>query len=159
MTRPFTGRHLACIVVAFFAVVIAVNMLMATLAGRSFGGLVVANSYVASQRFNGWLDEADAQRRMGWRAEAARGACGELRNGEGCVTVTLHDGSSVLDAGSVTAVAIHPLGRLPETTLTFRPLGSGRYGAIEDLPAGRWKLHLRVEAGGRTARFIEDLPA
>ena len=29
MTRPFTGRHMATILVAFFGVVIAVNLLMA----------------------------------------------------------------------------------------------------------------------------------
>src|SRR3546814_8818871 len=53
--RRFTGWHMTAILIAFFAAVIAVNMLMATVAVRSFGGTVVENSYVASQKFNGWL--------------------------------------------------------------------------------------------------------
>ncbi|WP_037492794.1 FixH family protein, partial [Sphingobium sp. HDIP04] len=65
--RRFTGWHMTAILAAFFAVVIAVNMLMATVAVRSFGGTVVENSYVASQKFNGWLAQARAQQRLGWR--------------------------------------------------------------------------------------------
>ncbi|MGE0776676.1 MAG: FixH family protein, partial [Sphingomonadaceae bacterium] len=55
MTRSFTGRHMAIILIAFFGVVIAVNFYMARMAIGTFGGTVVDNSYVASQRFNGWL--------------------------------------------------------------------------------------------------------
>ena len=65
--RPFTGWHMTAILVAGFAVVIAVNMAMATIAVRSFGGTVVENSYVASQKFNGWLAQARAQEKLGWR--------------------------------------------------------------------------------------------
>ena len=45
--RPFTGRHMAAIMVAFFGVVIAVNVYMARLATSTFTGVVVENSYVA----------------------------------------------------------------------------------------------------------------
>jgi len=58
-TGPFTGKHFAVIIVAFFAVVIGVNLFMATQASATFGGVVVENSYVASQEFNKWLDEAE----------------------------------------------------------------------------------------------------
>ena len=51
----FTGRHMAIIMVAFFGVIIAVNLTMATLASRSWTGLVVKNSYVESQKFNSVL--------------------------------------------------------------------------------------------------------
>ena len=59
MSRPFTGRHMAMILVAFFGVVIVVNLIMARYASSTFGGIVVENSYVASQEFNKWLDEAE----------------------------------------------------------------------------------------------------
>ena len=68
MRGPFTGRHMALILVAGFGIVIAVNFLMAYLAARDFGGVVVENSYVASQNYNSWLKEADAQRQLGWEA-------------------------------------------------------------------------------------------
>ena len=38
----------------------------------TFGGVVVENSYVASQDFNGWLDEARAERALGWDADVGR---------------------------------------------------------------------------------------
>jgi nitrogen fixation protein FixH len=53
--RTFTGWHMALILIGFFAVVVGVNLLMARFASSTFGGVVVENSYVASQQFNGWL--------------------------------------------------------------------------------------------------------
>jgi len=55
MTGRFTGWHMTFILVSFFAVVIAVNLTMAHFASSTFGGLVVENSYVASQKYDGWL--------------------------------------------------------------------------------------------------------
>eukprot|EP01035_Chromulina_nebulosa_P040301 gene40301-54499_t len=62
---------MTAIMCAFFAVVIGVNMLMASDAIRTFGGTVVDNSYVASQQYNGWLAEARVQRLYGWLTKRA----------------------------------------------------------------------------------------
>ena len=51
--------------VAFFGTIIAVNFTMATLASGTWTGLVVKNSYVASQKFNGELAEAQRQENAG----------------------------------------------------------------------------------------------
>lgn len=67
-TGGFTGRHMLMIMIAFFAVIIAVNVTMATVAGTSWTGFVVRNSYVASQEFNGRVAAARAQARLGWNA-------------------------------------------------------------------------------------------
>ncbi len=48
----FTGWHMLGIMVAFFGVIIAVNITMAYKAVSSWSGLVVKNTYVASQEFN-----------------------------------------------------------------------------------------------------------
>ena len=50
--KEFTGRHMLAIMLAFFGTIIAVNLVMAIFASRSWTGLVVKNSYVASQEFN-----------------------------------------------------------------------------------------------------------
>ena len=42
--RRFTGWHMTTILVAFFAVVITVNIVMARFALSTFGGTVVENS-------------------------------------------------------------------------------------------------------------------
>jgi len=67
----FTGRHMALSMVAFFSVIIAVNLFMATLASSSWTGLVVKNSYVASQQFNVDLAKAREQAKRGWSSQIA----------------------------------------------------------------------------------------
>jgi len=150
MMRPFTGRHMLAIMLAFFGVVVAVNMLMATLASITFGGTVVDNSYVASQRFNGWLAKGRAQERLGWATR--------LRlDGGRRVGVAIREDETALAGAELHAVARHPLGRAPDIALDFRPDGSGSYVSLTALPPGRWTLHLDIRRGGRQKRLIETL--
>lgn len=150
MTRTFTGRHMAAILIGFFGIVIAVNFIMASNAVRTFGGAVVANSYVASQRFNGWLAEARAQDAQGWKAEA-RGT------GDGTLLVTLRDGAGPIRRAAVTVEAEHPLGRLPGRAFALTALGDGRYAAAHALPPGRWRIRIGAHANDREARFVQDI--
>ena len=136
MTRPFTGWHMLATMVVFFGVVIAVNLTMMTIARGSFGGIVVENSYVASQEFNGWLDAAQAQEELGWSAASAMAA-------QGKVLVTVAGTPEPL---AVTATARHPLGRLPDRALTFHRISAGHYISTQALPEGRWTLRLQLAA-------------
>lgn len=142
--RPFTGRKMTVIMVAFFGVVVAVNLLMATFATRTFGGVVVQNSYVASQKYNLWLSKAREQERLGWTIKP--GLDGERR-----VTLDL----SVTGA-TVTAVAKHPLGREADLPLRFVSVPGGMRSE-QPLPQGRWAVHLLVRKGSDEARVIETL--
>ena len=148
--KGFTGRHMLAIMLGFFGVVIAVNVTMATLAAKTFGGTVVDNSYVASQHFNHWLAEARAQERLGW---TARLALDERRR----VRVTLGEPRGALAAAAVTAVARHPVGRASDVTLRFRAAGNGLYLSEDPLPPGRWQVHLEVRRGADGLRLIESL--
>ena len=49
----FTGWHMLAIMIMFFGTIITVNLIMAWNASHSWSGLVVQNTYVASQQFNG----------------------------------------------------------------------------------------------------------
>ncbi len=62
----FTGYHMIASIVAFFAVIMFANFTMAWLASSSWTGLVVKNSYVASQQFNERLEAAREQQARGW---------------------------------------------------------------------------------------------
>ncbi|MFA7585776.1 MAG: FixH family protein [Novosphingobium sp.] len=148
MSKPFTGRHMALVMVAFFGVVIAVNVTMARLAGSTFGGVVVENSYVASQNFNAWLDKAEAQKALGWSAMA-------VRRQDGRVEVQL----AGVPAGDVrlSGAARHPLGRLPDHGLAFATAGAGRFVSSDALPQGRWRVRLEVQAAGQTWRGEQDV--
>ncbi|MBY8822085.1 FixH family protein [Sphingomonas colocasiae] len=143
--RPFTGRHMAAILVAFFAVVIAVNITMARLAIGSFGGTVVDNSYVASQKFNGWLKDAAAQKALGWSVAMSL-------DGQRHVVIDLD-----APGAHATATARHPLGRAPDIAIDFVPVAPGRLRATRPLPAGRWLLHATISRDGRDFHAMETL--
>ena len=51
----------------FFGVVLVANLVFAVVANRSWTGLVVPNSYVASQQYNDVLRVAAEQDARGWR--------------------------------------------------------------------------------------------
>ena len=65
--RELKGRHVAMIFGAAFAVIIGVNITLAVSAVRTFPGLEVKNSYVASQSFD--ADRA-AQEALEWDVSA-----------------------------------------------------------------------------------------
>ncbi len=148
--KGFTGRHMLGVMLGFFGVVIAVNVTMAVFASRTFGGTVVDNSYVASQRFNRWLAQGRAQDRLGWTAQIA---LAESRH----VRVTLSDRIGALDGAEIEAVARHPLGRHGDLLMRFRPAGAGLYLSDRPLPGGRWQVHLEVRCGADDLRAIETL--
>lgn len=151
MGRGFTGRHMAVGMIAFFGVVLAVNLLMATAASSTFGGTVVDNSYVASQRFNAWLEEADAAGRLGWTADIGRA--------EGRVAIVLRDHGGPLKGASIAAVARHPLGRLEDIPLHFGEKAPGQYQSAEPLPSGRWQVRLDIRHRARHTRLMGDIAA
>jgi nitrogen fixation protein FixH len=148
--KPFTGRHMAVIMVAFFGVVISVNVTMAVFAASTFGGKVVDNSYVATRQFNAWLDQARAQGRLGWRERVRLDA-------QRRVEVALAAGDSPLTGASVSADARHPVGRADDVALTFVEIAPGRYRSNGPLPEGRWRVHFAIRASGDEKRLIEIL--
>lgn len=144
MTRthgPFTGRHMAAVFAGGFAVVIAVNLVMASVAVGSFHGTVVDNSYVASQNYNRWLASAAASKALGWQAVPQRRAT------DGRVVI---ETIAVPAGAAITATAERPLGLRDETGLTFAAQGQGRWVSNETLGAGRWQLRLAIRAGAQS---------
>ena len=144
MTRRFTGWHFTAIITAFFGVVVAVNLTMAVFATRTFGGVVVENSYVASQKYNGWLAAAKQQQKLAWTIEPT---LDEQRR----VTIALS-----IDGAKVSGFARHPLGREPDVPLAFVTDVKGAQ-SVNELPPGRWNIHLLVRRGESEARLIETL--
>lgn len=151
MTRRFTGRHMLIVMVAFFGTVIAVNVTMAMFATRTFGGTVVDNSYVASQKFNGWLREARDQDALGWSLGLT------MAQDRHPMIAAAAAGETPLAGAVVTATAKHPVGRAPDIALTFTEVAPGQFRAAQPLPAGRWNIHMEAARDGAVLRRIADL--
>ncbi len=145
--RRFTGWHMTGILVAFFGGVAAVNFTMASYASSTFGGIVVENSYVASQEFNGWLEQARESEALGWQAVTTWRPDGRL-------VVSASDAPDYL---TVRATARHPLGRRPDQALGFTRIAEGTYLSDGELAEGRWTLRLELSDGVSTWRREDDL--
>lgn len=146
----FTGWHMTAILVAFFAVVIVVNVTMARLAISSFGGTVVDNSYVASQKYNLWLNRAAVQDRLGWQQSVTL-------DGERHIVLTVEKDGARLDGIAASATLIHPLGRAAPRNLHFEAQSDGTLRSREVVGFGRWRLSLTLRRGSDEARYQEDV--
>jgi nitrogen fixation protein FixH len=142
-TAGFTGRHMLLIMVAFFGIVIAVNLTMARLAGSSFGGLVVENSYVASQAFNSRLKRSRDQRLLGWTPH--------LDIHGGTIRYRLADGAG--NTVPVTAVAVefrHPSYQSKDWSVRLDPLSDGSFEARNVARDGVWTIETDSDVGRET---------
>lgn len=142
----FTGRHAAMIFAGAFGVIISVNLLLAYSAIRTFPGLEVRNSYVASQNFD---RRRAAQQALGWRVSA--------RVGGGRLVLRITDA-----AGRPVQVARlqATLGRATHVKADFTPefsFDGAAYVAPAALAPGNWNLRLRAWAEDGTA-FMQRVP-
>lgn len=127
----FTGWHMLGVMVLFFGTVISVNLVMAWNAVSSWSGLVVQNTYVASQQFNTKVEKA--------RAFAASGLSGALTIEKERIAYQLHDakGAPVL-ADAVIVTFKRPTDEREDFQLTLAASGDGNYSAMKEISPGQW---------------------
>lgn len=147
----FTGRHMVLVMVAFFGVTIAVNLLLAFFATSSWTGLVVKNSYVASQTYNEKLAEVRAQEALGW------GSSLQYQAGE--LTFALQDEAGVpLSSFEVTVMYGRPAHESEDTRIALHESAPGRYAAEALLLPGVWNAEVTAVApNGRVYRKLYRL--
>jgi len=149
--KPFTGWHMAGILGLFFGTVITVNMIMAWNATSSWTGLVVKNSYVASQEFNEVTAEKRRQLAMGWKATPAYEA--------GTLTLDMRDaGQAPIADAIITARLGRPAYEADDHLVQFAETAPGTYEGRTELSAGVWNADVTVTGAGgdvwtRTLRF------
>lgn len=130
--RPFTGMHMLVIMIAFFGVVFAVNITLAVLSSGTWTGLVVENSYVASQEFQGKLDALHAQQALGWTHDFSYG------DGVARLVVTDAKGARTDLGPGVELQFNRPIGDAEDQTLKMVRAADGSYTAAATLAAGAW---------------------
>lgn len=149
--KKITGFHVTLMFVAFFGVIMAVNFYMASLALGSFSGTVVDNSYVASQKYNEWLEESRQEAAHGWTVSDPKRASDKLQ-----LSVVNAQGNPLSDA-KVTTIAYHPVGRTEAINLTFTKNSDGQFTSNETLPSGRWKLKISITERGRNYDMVSEI--
>lgn len=140
MVKEITGRHVLVGSVLAFGVIIGANLTLAFNAVRTFPGLEVKNSYVASQNFD---REREAQLALGWDVQA------EIADGELLLKITGPDGEAVrpelLQATLGRATHVRD-----DMTPDFRFV-NGVFVAPVEVAGGNWNLRMKAVAEDGTA--------
>lgn len=137
--RPLTGWHVFTGVALFFAVVIGINALMATLAVRTFSGEDVKKSYLQGLNYNQTLAQQAKDRALGWRVAAQATARGYLT-----LAITDRAGTPLTD------VLVKGRLRHPATTRRDIPLDAATDGTghiklpVPQLTPGAWTLDVTL---------------
>lgn len=133
--RQFTGRHALMVFCGAFAVIIGVNIALAVSAVKTFPGLEVKNSYVASQEFD---DRRTAQEALGWSVYASA-------NGGLVVLEITDEFGNPVEVSHLNAV----LGRATHVKDDIRPefkFDGSAYVAPAELGAGNWNIRMTATA-------------
>lgn len=149
--NEFTGKHMLAIMCAFFGVIIAVNLTMATFARTSWSGLVVQNSYVAGQEINAKLAEGRRQALLGWSPEIVLD--------EGVLRFSLMDaqGQKVPLEGGVASLR-RPVGEAEDVSVTFTANADALEAPVT-VADGAWIIEIRADvAASKAAQAGLDHP-
>lgn len=133
--REFTGRHVVMVFVGAFGIIIAVNLFLAFSAVKTFPGLEVKNSYVASQEFD---VRRDAQTALGWDVAAGYS--------DGMVILSIKDkAGNPVEIAALEAI----LGRATHVKDDRVPafvFDGSAYVASEELAGGNWNIRMKATA-------------
>ncbi len=136
----FTGGHMLLLAVSFFGVIIAVNVGMAVVSSTSWTGLVVDNTYVASQEFEEKRIAHEKQKAAGWRAS--------FTYAPGIAQLIVKDGAgNPVDLGPVSMLINRPVGGHDDEKLTLSRSPDGGYSATVTLGAGVWDMVATASTG------------
>ena len=141
--RILTGKHVLAIFIAFFGVVIAVNMVMYRVATASFSGVETDSAYRVGLAYNTELAAARQQAALGWTVNAK--VDGER------VLVDVRDKSDVVVPGLEGEVVLAwPADRRLDRKGALVPREGGRYEAVLDkaLPPGQWDVIVTLRNKG-----------
>lgn len=134
-----TGRKVALIFAAVFAVVLGVNITLMVHAIDTFSGLVVPNSYVASQTFD---RNRAAQEALGWEVA--------IDYREGAVRLTLKDREDrAVRPQALTVVVGRTTTEAQDRMLDLVATPEG-YAAPVALGPGNWRVDITAKAANGT---------
>ncbi|MDO6616097.1 MULTISPECIES: FixH family protein [Pacificibacter] len=136
MVREITGKHVLIGTVSAFSVIIGVNLFMAYSAIRTFPGLEVKNSYVASQTFD--ADKA-SQEALGWTIDATD------KDEKLYVTITGADGLPV-QVASITGTLGRATNTSQDQTPEFTFDGTSYVADTGPLATGNWNYRMVATA-------------
>lgn len=154
VSKEFTGYHMIGVIALFFGVIIAVNLTLAFFAANSWTGLVVENSYIASQFFDDDKRIREQQLALGWQSD--------LRYEQGVINLDLVDvNGAVVRADKIDVKLGRPVHETDDVLLTLSQGIEATYSAQVELGAGVWQADLTAYLNGQViwtnpVRFVVE---
>jgi nitrogen fixation protein FixH len=137
-----TGWMVLGFMLAFFAVIVGVNVFMAHAAISTFGGVETASSYHAGQMFERDVAMAKAQDAQHWQVDAK---VTRAAGGTTLVEITALDATGAPVSGmAASAQFVRPTDRRLDRAITVRQTGPGQFVGSSDLAAGQWDLVIEL---------------
>lgn len=148
IARPITGRFVLVTTIAFFAVVISVNMVMMRLAITTLPGTEVDSAYSASLAYQGEIVASRQQNERGWQVQAH---IDRQPDGAAAVAIEARDHAGVpLKGLNFLARLERPTDRRADRAIEVTEAGPGNFhGRAEGVTAGQWDLVIEGDADGR----------
>jgi nitrogen fixation protein FixH len=147
-SRPITGRMVFFMMVAFFGVVIGVNVIMMRLAIQTLPGTEVDSAYSASLAYQKEITTAQAQSARNWRVEAH-----VERSGQGGATLLVEARDNLgrpMSGLKFQGRFERPTDRRADLAVSLAEVGIGIYrGNAEAVAPGQWDLVVEGVAGGQ----------
>ncbi|MDO8980437.1 MAG: FixH family protein [Afipia sp.] len=146
--KPLTGRAVLIMLVAFFGVVIGVNLVMMLLAIDTLPGTDVDSAYRASLAYEREIQAAHEQDTLHWRVEAhiERGAADSAN-----IRIAVRDSKGAPLTGlDFSGRLERPTDKRADRAIVLTEIETGIYkGRAEGILAGQWNLVLEGDTGGK----------
>ena len=146
--RPITGRVVLVSVVAFFAIVIGVNMLMMKLAIDTLPGTDVDSAYSASLAYESEIRAAQDQNLREWQIDAH---IERQADGQATLKVSAHDKNGAPLRGLMFSGRLErPTDKRSDRLIVMAEGENGTYrGNTADVMPGQWDLVLESDTAGQ----------
>ena len=152
--RPLTGRAVLFMLLGFFGLVIAVNIVMVRAAISTFGGVDTPSSYQAGLAFKADEAAAAAQDSRGWTVNAKLAPA----SGGESVAIEVPTRPAGRSAEQYLTVRLaHPIDERRDVTVAMSEIAAGSYRGKVAAETGQWILDHRHRQGRpapRSARAI-----
>jgi nitrogen fixation protein FixH len=141
--KEFTGKHMLFSMVAFFGVIITVNLIMARFAITTWSGLVVPNTYVASQQFNAKAAESRVIAALGYQMKLTP-------NVDGLEIDFIDSAGNLALADTMIAELRRPVGEHHDRHMVLSRDADGIYRGAGELAEGEWIATVTATRNGET---------
>ena len=150
--KALRGVHVLWMLIAFFALIIAVDTFFIVRAVATFPGEQVENSYVLGLDYNREVERRERQRGLGWRAEAGIAADA----GQSLVVRLRSSTDEPVSGLRLTAQVFSAASGGVNQTITLKERVSGEYAAaVSFSPRARVEIAISVQRPGETTPVFE----